>query len=380
MKILHLIIDHQVVERTLALFEEVFPDSNDILIFSDKAEYKHLHEHKSCVRISRKDVHKKGKTYDFNGVDYIIAHYLTLEMIDFIGYAPKEIHVSWEIYGFDLYNQFLATQGYNLQYVSWIDYKPFWVRVAYKLSLVKILFFVRYGKITQFDYIRKRYFKKVVKRLDSVSGSKCNAKVLEYYSGKRFSFYETFCYSLEETLGDLYGIGFKDNRNVLIGNSCSLTNNHLYVLDYIKDYDMGDAQIIMPLSYGGYPLYKDDVIAKYSLYFPNNFMCLLDYMPIYEYNKLFLSISVMVMASWREESFGTIIMGLYLGVKIIMSNKSPIYLSLKDEGFHVFEIETITNEDFLCPLTVNNKAYNRNLLLKNYNRDKFVKILKQQFI
>lgn len=380
MKILHLIIDHQVIERTLSLYEKVFPDSNDVIIFADKDEYKHLSGHKSCERISRKNVKNKGKHYDFSGINYIVAHYLTIEMIDFIGYAPPKIHVSWEIYGFDLYDQFLAPLGYNLQYVDWIDYKSPMLKLIYKLSLLNIIYFFRKGRVSQFPFIRKRYFKRITNRLNSVSGSRCNSVLLEQYSGKSYSFYETFCYSLKETLGSLYNISFFDEKNILIGNSCSLTNNHLYILNYIKDFDIGDSQIIMPLSYGGYPRYKDDVIVKYSNMFSNNYKCILNYMPLDEYNKIFLTLKTMVMASWREESFGTIIMGLYLGIKIYMSQKSPIYLSLVEEGFRVFKIEGVTNTDFNRPLSLEDKEYNRCLLLDNYNEDKYVQELKRQFV
>ena len=380
MKILHLIVDHQVIERTLSLYEEVFPECNDVIVFSDAKEYKHLYKHKTCVRISRKDVKKKGKNYNFDGIDYIIAHFLTLEMIDFIGYAPKEIHVSWEIYGYDLYDQFLAPLGYKLEYVDGVSYLSKLTKILYKLSLLKVAVFLRDGDKSHFSFIRKKYFEKITNRLNSVCGSKCNAKVLENYSGLTFGFFQTFCYSLKETLGSMYGMDFYESSNILIGNSCSLTNNHLYALNYIKDFEIGDSYIIMPLSYGGIPKYKEDVIKKYSDVFPNKTRCILDYMPLSDYNKIFLNIKTIVVASWREESFGTIIMGLYLGLKIIMSIKSPVYLSLIEEGFRIFAIEDVTNTEFVRPLSLQDKDYNRCLLLKNYSEDKFIGELKRQFV
>lgn len=380
MIILHLIVDHQVIERTLSFYEKVFPGSNEVLIFSDKDNYKHIREHNNCERISKKEAKKKGQKYDFSGISYIVAHYLTLEMIDFIGYAPKKIHVSWELYGYDLYNQFLAPLGYSLQYVNEMSYRRTLSRIADRLHIFSILYFFRYGKTSQFTFVRKRYFKKITNRLNSVSGSKCNAMILEQYAGRSYGFYQTFCYSLKDTLENLYDIDFYDGQNILIGNSCSLTNNHLYVLNYIKDFDLGESKIIMPLSYGGYPRYRDDVIAIYSNMFTNNYKYILNYMPLSEYNRIFLDLKAIVVASWREESFGTIIMGLYLGLKVIMSSKSPVYMSLIEEGFRVFRLENITNEEFVSPLLAEDKQYNRDLLLVKYSEDKFVSELKRQFV
>lgn len=380
MKILHLIIDHQVIERTLLFFEKVFPGCNDVLVFSDTNEYKYICNYKWADRINRKNVHRKGRVYDFNDIDYIIAHYLTLEMIDFIGYVPPRIHVSWEIYGYDLYNQFLAPQGYILQYVDDMYYRTFLSRIAYKLSLYNVAYFVRYGKLTQFPFVRKKYFKRISNRLNSVSGSKCNAMILQQYAGRTYGFYQTFCYSLKETLGNLYKIDFFESQNVLIGNSASLTNNHLYVLNFIKEFDLGNSHIVMPLSYGGYGRYKRDIIKQYSRAFSNKCEFITNYMPLNEYNSIFLGLKTIVVASWREESFGTIIMGLYLGIKVYMSKKSPVYVSLMEEGFHIFAIEDTTNMEFVTPLSNSEKEYNRRLLIDNYCEDKFVSELKRQFV
>ena len=106
---------------------------------------------------------------------------------------------------------------------------------------------------------------------------------------------------------------------------------------------------------------------------------ILDYMPLHEYNKIFLGIGVMVLASWRQEPIGTIMMGLYLGIKIYMSNKSSLYHSFKEEGFNLFEIECTNAEDFNIPLTHKQKEYNRELLLARYSEHSFEEELKRQF-
>ena len=135
----------------------------------------------------------------------------------------------------------------------------------------------------------------------------------------------------------------------------------------------------MPLSYGGCQQYKTEVMTEYKKVYYKQTRFLLDYMPLHEYNKIFWGIGVMVLASWRQESIGTIMMGLYLGIKIYMSNKSPLYHSFKEEGFNLFEIECTNAEDFNIPLTHKQKEYNRELLLARYSEHSFEEELKRQF-
>ena len=118
MRILHLIIDHQVIERTLGVYESLFPGCNEVVIFNQGSGLKHIKKYSDCIQVDRKTVRAIGKTFDFSRFDNIVAHYLTFEMIDFIDYAPRNIKVCWEIYGYDLYNQFLEPLGYKLQLVD----------------------------------------------------------------------------------------------------------------------------------------------------------------------------------------------------------------------------------------------------------------------
>ena len=380
MRILHLIIDHQVIERMLDIFEIVFPTSNDVLVFSDASEYKHLNKHALCRRISKENVKKESETFDFSSYDYIVAHYLTLEMVDFISHAPKNIHVCWEIYGADLYDQFLVPCGFKMLYTNSLKYSSLPKRIMNRFGVYNLLLSIYTRNLKQLFCVRRRYFKKITNRLDSVEvGCVGDAKLLEKYSGRAIDTYKCFNYSLKKTLGDLYNMQFSDGNDIMIGNSASLSNNHLYVLNYIKNFSLGESKIIMPLSYGGFPSYKTDVMTEYQTLFSEKIFFLLDYIPLNKYNHIFKEIKTMVMAAWRQESIGTITMGLYMGIKIYMSNKSPLYLSLKEEGFYLYEIENVDEIEFVTPLSKDIKEYNRALLLELYDEKFFEAELRRQF-
>lgn len=383
MKILHLIIDHQVIERTLGVYEKVFPGCNDVLVFSEKkspVHLKHLNKYASCMIVTKENVIQTGKAFDFEGYDHVVIHYLIWQMIEFVKLVPTNVKVCWEIYGYDLYNQFLEPLGYKIQQVDSKKYLSPKSRLLKSLKLDGLYLYLRSGNGMRFNPIRNKLFKQITSRVDSIAVC-CtgDAKVLTEYTGREYQVFKAFNYSLHETLGELYGAPFNDAKGIMIGNSASFSNNHLYVLEMMKKFQIGDANIIMPLSYGGVPQYKDEVMDAYKKEYPGQVNFLLEYMPLHEYNRTFLKIGTMILASWRQESIGTIMMGFYLGIKVFMSNKSPLYQSLEEEGFVVYVIEDATNTNFSVPLTVEQKEHNRNLLLKDYSEEAFEKELNRQF-
>lgn len=383
MKILHLIIDHQVIERTLGVYEKVFPGCNDVLVFSGEkspVHLRHLNKYASSTIVTKDNLKQIGKSFDFEGYDHVVIHYLIWQMIEFVKFVPYNVKVCWEIYGGDLYNQFLEPLGYKVQYVDKNKYLSIKSRILKSLHIYGLCIYMMSGNGMYLAPIRKKMFKQITSRIDSIAVC-CigDARILKKFSGKDYHVFKAFNYSLHETLGELFGSPFSEASGIMIGNSASLSNNHLYVLDLIKQFEIGDANIIMPLSYGGVPRYKKEIIEAYKRVYPSQVNFLLDYMPLHEYNRVFLNIGTMVLASWRQESIGTIIMGLYLGIKVYMSKQSPLYHSLKEEGFCVYAIEEANNSDIVNPLSLEQKEHNRNLLLMDYSESVFEEELKRQF-
>jgi len=382
MKILHLIVDHQVIERTLGIYEAVFPESNDVLVFDWKPRdpIKHLHKYKSCPIVGNGKGMEYGKSFDFKGITHIIAHYLTMDMINFIKSAPSDIHVCWEIYGADLYNQFLVDYDYKLYHTSPKRYGKYSILQTYFNPLFKALLYLKGVKYV-YPSQRRKQFEYICNRADSLQYCcEGDGALVCKYGGKELPGYEVFNYSLNEVLGDLKDAEFSRGHDIMIGNSASFSNNHLYVLDLIRKANIPeDSKIIMPLSYGGAPKYIDKVMSRYERVYNDKIYFLKDYLPLHEYNKIFLKIGVMIMSAWRQESIGTIIMGLYLGIKVYMSERSPLYKWLNDCGFKLFTIESLGTGTLKNDLTLEQKQANRDLVNQRYGEQVFTNTLKHKF-
>lgn len=377
-KFLHLIIDHQVIERSLGIFEELYPGQNEILIFEEKCSYKYLHKYANRYRIDDTNMGEFIKSYDFSDVKYIISHYMNISMAEFILQIPSYIHCCWEIYGFDLYNQFLEPQGLKIYYTNPFKFQKYSFFRRYFPSTFNFLLRIKGVKYAT-KKERKLLFDKVTSRIDSVGVCTIgDLKLLEKYSSKKFPCF-LFCnYSLKEVLGDLWNSKFADGNKIMVGNSASFSNNHLYVLDLLKNIKF-DSDIVLTLSYGGNSRYKDVVIKEYSQAFPNRIKTLLNYIPLHEYNRSFLGYNSMVMSAWRQESIGTIMLAFYLGIKVYMSEKSPLYNSWKEEGFKIYSVESKDIEHISMPLSIEEKIHNRELLLKTYNEQNIINNVKQHF-
>lgn len=379
MKILHLIIDHQVIERALSLYEQTFPYCNEVLIFGNNNQYKHLTIHADCELVTSHNYEYIAGKVDFSEIKYVVVHYLTFEMIDFIRCIPQNISVCWEIYGYDLYNQFLESLGMELYYTSPNKYGSYPYLRLYFPSLFAYLLELKGCKHRKKSSIKKE-FDYIVNRIDCAAACcKGDFQLLNSYAGKDIPGF-LFCnYSLKETLGDLWGNPFSTGKRVLVGNSASYSNNHLYVLSYLdKYYKENDLALLMSLSYGGSIKYRDEVIGKFKEKY-NNIQFLLDYMPLHEYNRIFLDLNAMILSAWRQESIGTIMMGLYLGIKIYMSEKSPLYQSFIDWGFKVFTVEGKDLLHIQDPLSIEHRIHNRELLLNVFDEKMIVKNLKENF-
>lgn len=374
MKILHLITDHQVIERTLGIYEEVFPGCNEAIVFhaSDKP-FKRLNNDYTGRVVNYGNMKDFVRNYDFTNVTHVISHYMSMDKIDFIKLIPNNIHVCWEIYGFDLYHQFLESLGYNNHYTDPILYGKYPFLRKYFGSILKVLstsknLIIGKHKTYQLDCQKRKQFKYICDRINSIQYC-CgyDAKYVRDYAKRDIPSYEIFNYSLDEVLGELKDVEFFDGKDVLIGNSASFSNNHLYVLQYLRKIDLPDEiKIIMPLSYGGNIKYADDVETTYRQYYKKQLMTLRSYIPLHEYNKMFLRLKTMFLPAWRQEQQGTAIMGFYFGVKVFMAERNPLYKWFVDLGFIVFPMEKMTNEDFTAPLSLEEKKKNRTLVETHY--------------
>ena len=128
-----------------------------------------------------------------------------------------------------------------------------------------------------------------------------------------------------------YDIDFSRNFNetkytrVLVGNSASLTNNHLEIFDKLKKHD--NIVVFTPLSYGDLD-YREKVISEGRKIFKERFMPITDFMTSDKYNKFLFSMDIAIFNHKRQEAMGNTITLLGMGKKVFIRDDITTWVFL----------------------------------------------------
>lgn len=292
--------------------------------------------------------------------DAVFLHAIDSFPYDKIPLIPKDVKVFWMVWGYDLYdhprkNPMIKMALYKPKTLEACPY------LQNSLSLKNILRIIKKGIYSIFssNYSSKNYIKAVA-RIDYFSGVLPNEydllKHVSYFKAKRV----VYAYaSLEGMYDELPETPPVIGNNILVGNSAAETNNHLDILDYIKDFKPVDYKIISALSYSGPQKYIDVVVNAYRKVFGNNYKPLLNLMPRGEYNKIIKSCGYGIFYHERQKGMGNINGLIMAGAKVFLSETSVAYKYYKSLGVHVFSVQTDLNPKSLTiPLSDEEKMYN----------------------
>ncbi len=169
----------------------------------------------------------------------------------------------------------------------------------------------------------------------------------------------------------------KGSGNILLGNSGSMTNNHLDALALLRKIDLQDKKIILPMSYGGNNIYLDKVKNVAKKYFEERVIVLSDYLPIKDYNNIIKECNVAVFYTERQQAVGNICMAIFNGQKIFLSETCGMYSFFLEKGLVVFSIQSdLCDKSIREPLTKKQVENNIRIISNYYCKDKYIERLK----
>jgi hypothetical protein len=325
-------------------------DSVDILNLDKKKRYS--------------DIDKK------NQFRFIIIHCLVNEAIDFILKVPPSKKVYWIFWGGDFYkpitlflNKLLQpkTKKWYLQFSKKNKILPNCI-VELKLylkaklsnyqknktkAIKRIDYFLHWNKI-DYDIVNKYY--------------PIPAKFFPFYYGNAASYINTFSpdnYKLKE-VSTSFRID-KDERVILLGNSGTITNNHLDIMsDIAKNLHDDKYKIICPLSYGSNSYIKT-VIEEGEKIFGLNFIPLTEFIKKDVYFHLLHLVDVAIFNHQRPQAGDNIYTLVSLGKKVFLNKKNSLYQLFKKNKILIFDCKSELSENLLyADLSNENKKYNQN--------------------
>lgn len=358
MKILHCVVDDKFLDGAISLFGTDKRVDNDWCFFTEDSQYTFSYIKNPIVRIM--------PLSSFCSVvvnyDVVILHSLPSLPVDKILSVPQPIKVVWFLFGHEMYDGTYPLVPFDL----YLDYTK---QIKEEL----------YGKFTIWKRC-KRAIKKliykgpyyhVLKRIDYFSG------VFEYEYGllkeryphfhaKQLDFYygSTDFFIKDKLSTDITN----QMRNVIIGNSGNMINNHVDAIEYLcqnANLDLID-KVIMPLSYGGGIPYVSKV-KQYALDLLGNKACILDnYLPANEYWELVSNCKIAIYALARQSASDNVLYQLMNGAKVYMTNRSAAFHYLKGLGIYLYTLEDdmqSINEE----LTEEQILKNREIIVKKFS-------------
>ena len=350
--ILHLLLDEKFSDYVISQFYagDMF---SDFVLFSPTRNLIHFH-HIEKVRVVNPYNEEELQLLlpDLSNYNAVVFHGLFANWQDWLlQRLPPDVKKAWVCWGGEIYGQ------PDLQYTF---LKPI-TKIVYRLHQIisperrKSSIFPK-EEIQKLDYClcsMNAEYEFVKKYLQ------CDIKHLRY----------TY-YSIDETVGSLKDKQSKGN-NIFIGNSATIENNHLESLLRLKRIGIGERKIVMPLSYG-FPWIRNMCLKVGYRLFGKRFTPLTEFILREEYNAKMLDCAVMIQGHLREQAHGNIVTGLWLGMRVYLSEKGIDYRHFKQLGCKVFSIERdlkADNPNALTPLSDDDVAYNRNILLEIYSNE-----------
>lgn len=368
--ILHLFDDEKVVNRAVDLFEEAFPGQNIFIVrIFNKPKYVQVD---SRIIFFRDD--DVINVNDYLNIDNITIHSLQQWKIDFIkSLTIKPAKVWWCIWGADMYNSILVHLGYRMYY------EPQFVSGSLKSNLLSV-----FSKIGIYPPSIKKQLDFIRNNVTNLKTSKEEYEIQKNFLGSylRANYCENptnLYYSIDDILSKTLINASVNGNKILVGNSASFSNNHLYVFKKLKNLNIRNKQIVSPLSYGGNEEYRSHVIRCANLYFNTKFVPLIDFMPLDEYNKILIQSEICIYGNWRQEAMGNILISLYLGAKVFLSKKSPLIERFRRMGLSVFCLEEMTQMELDTPLSTIEKEKNRDILFNLLNRKTIIEGIRQNW-
>lgn len=340
-----------------SIFEKVYPNENKFIIFTNNKKLTHSADINA-------DIYKRYYLLfpclirKVISGDIVIFHGMNNDNLKILSSLPASVKVVWIGWGYDYYDligvPLLKNKSKALE-MKLRKEKTFHVRFFLKNVLRKILYFkIDKRKVTD----KVNVFSPVL-----YEDYLLIKKELPCFKPK----YSAWNYG---TLEDDHIRGFENKlitgNNVLIGNSASITNNHLESFELVKQLELRKRKVIVPLSYGSFN-YREIIIKKGKEELGGSFQPLTEFLAIDEYIAILQSCSIVIMNHLRQQALGNIVIALYMGAKVFLDKRNPIYTFFANQGVYIYCLEDLSEE---CEgkLSIEQISYNREVLKKHWSR------------
>lgn len=235
--------------------------------------------------------------------------------------------------------------------------------------LLKKCYYVLWGGDFYNPEVQSHAKKKVISKMGHfITQIKGDYELVRNWYGAKGMLHNCFVYP--SNMYNQFNVPEKESGplNIMVGNSCDPSNHHIEIINKLISLDDEEFNIICPLSYGNYDVYKKEVINKGKAAFGERFKPIVEFLDIENYAKLIGSIDIAIFAHNRQQAMGNIVMLLGMGKKVYLRPGTSHYLAMKELGISVFDFECID----LSPLPLSDRMRNKSIIMSEFSKQKLL--------
>ena len=376
-KIVHIFDDDKFIDSAIELFESTHPNSSLYYVLKNNNEKLNHVKSDKVLRLDYND--SEMLEFFINNINHnnnsVFFHALDAKKQEIAIRLSPNCKKVWFIWGYDLYIKWplFKTKIFDFQTNSYLN-EGFSIK---KYFLNSSLAFWAFKNINSFlpkkiAFIISNHFNTSFYQAINLMDIVVPVVPTEFKLAKKINpdiIFAPFTYGcLEDILGVNFNKNVLNSKNILVGNSGEVSNNHLDVFLKLSKLNLHGKKIFVPLSYGSSEDYKNHIIKIGKELLGDHFFPITNFMSLDEYNEILLSCDTLIFNHIRQQGVGNIITLGYLGAKIYLNKKSPVFEYYKSEKITLFEINDLTNKKLNYKLTESEFIQNRNLFLKLYSK------------
>lgn len=365
---LHLINDVKFVDYVVEQFEAVDSNNHEYIFVSSGNTDRNLIKNKEIIKfINLESMNIEKIIQGLSKYEAIFLHYLDHYKIEILKNAGDNLIFIWMMWGGDFYNRIITNK------YKYFDFQT--IRIHYRFQSKNLIHY--WLKLFGLDYLKNilkvnenNYW--YLNKITFFSSVIPNEK---YIVGKYLSPKAKY---LNFNYGSLEGLFDNDEDNycvkgdaILVGNSADSMNNHLPIVSYLSKLKLNNRKIILPLSYGIEKHYLDYLLNYCNSKLGANFNPINELLTKQNYLELISQCSVVIMNHYRQQGLGNILISIWMGAKVFISQKSPLFTFLKELGIVIYSVEKdlYKNKTALKKLDITHQVLNRKILKSYYTQN-----------
>lgn len=135
-----------------------------------------------------------------------------------------------------------------------------------------------------------------------------------------------------------------ERYRILVGNSATASNHHREIFELLARYPLEKMEVLVPLSYGNEPVYRDQVLREGREILGEAFHPMTEFMDKTAYVDFLSTVDVGIFNNDRQQGMGNINILFSLGKKVYLRQDTTMWEKYTGMGYRFFSVSSLADE------------------------------------